>query len=820
MSKLHAALCWLAVAGPAWAGSYTTTPFARGMTPLPDEAAVIWDGAVRTVAGVEHELALPFEAPVFGLPVSRVLVGSDGALRFPHPDGELEVALFAGDLLVTQQGWTDRVRWTVTGQAPARRLIVEFASLSGRDAPRSYFSGQVHLREDGLLELHYDRGQRWDDLPVRVGPSRDGLGVGPSGTWREPPSANYRFAPSAAPDLAVADLRLTRDGSGWAAQLSVVNLGARPAPATACALEASRDGAVERLARATLPALDPGARHTQTLALSTPAQLDPGLYDVALRLETTDDADAANDRRADPAGWVAGDGVDLAVHRVDVRETSARAGGRVRVQVHLGDRGSLAAPATTLALVISANAELSAADRIVERVPLPGGLAAAHLETLELTLPDDLPAGLHWVGAVVDPDHALTQLSDRNDAALSARPLRVRADAAPDLLAEVCELETPAVDAGGQIQVRRAFRNRGDGAAGAFDYALYLLAEGAAQGRRLEVYRSPVAGLAAAAAYRERSVPLQVPAGLPAGRYALWLVIDPDDAVPELREDDNARRADGWLEVRSSGSPELAAVAVEPVFRTALVGGELRLRRTLQNRGSGPSGGFGYAVYLSTDPQVSTADRLLARFRLDDGLAAGEADRDRELTLTLPAGVAVGEHWLGLVVDPDGEVLDRDDDDVAAATHFVRVDRGGEVRRIAGWRAWVADGDTIEVDGESFRFLGADTPEKASRHFDADQEPYASRASAFTRAQLRGADEVALHLTGRDGLYGRDLVHIFVDGVSLSLLLVEHEHAYESVTAFGSSGFYELSRAIRDEARRHSLPFEEPLRWRARHRVD
>ena len=235
----------------------------------------------------------------------------------------------------------------------------------------------------------------------------------------------------------------------------------------------------------------------------------------------------------------------------------------------------------------------------------------------------------------------------------------------------------------------------------------------------------------------------------------------------------------------------------------------------------GASGACDYAIYLSSNAEVTPADLELHRFRFTGGLAPGEVDSGSPLELDLPRSLAAGEYWVGLIVDPDDAVLEADEtNNVARSAAFVRIERGTEVVRVAPRSVYANDGDTIRVNGQTYRFIGADTPEKRSGQFDSDQEPFASRASDFTRAQLRDAQEVAIHHTGRPDVYGRLLGHVFVDGKSLSLLLVENAHAYQTISVWGDNGFTELGRQIRDAARGRTPAFEEPRFWRQRHGVD
>jgi endonuclease YncB( thermonuclease family) len=94
------------------------------------------------------------------------------------------------------------------------------------------------------------------------------------------------------------------------------------------------------------------------------------------------------------------------------------------------------------------------------------------------------------------------------------------------------------------------------------------------------------------------------------------------------------------------------------------------------------------------------------------------------------------------------------------------VSAGGE-KRISRFFLEVVDGDTIIYRGVRMRFLGVDTPETKNPDlgFYRDQ-PYGREAKAFTVRELRKAGKVTYLADGYD-VYGRLLVHVFVDGYPL-----------------------------------------------------
>lgn len=128
----------------------------------------------------------------------------------------------------------------------------------------------------------------------------------------------------------------------------------------------------------------------------------------------------------------------------------------------------------------------------------------------------------------------------------------------------------------------------------------------------------------------------------------------------------------------------------------------------------------------------------------------------------------------------------------------------------------VHDGDTLWLEGRELRLLGVDTPERGAPWFEGDQEPWATRAADFVRRQLAAAREVRLRGRGRTDPYGRELVHVFVDGEPLGLLLVREGLAYPTVQRYGDQGFPRIAARLLREAA--PPPFPPPWRWRHAHR--
>jgi micrococcal nuclease len=150
----------------------------------------------------------------------------------------------------------------------------------------------------------------------------------------------------------------------------------------------------------------------------------------------------------------------------------------------------------------------------------------------------------------------------------------------------------------------------------------------------------------------------------------------------------------------------------------------------------------------------------------------------------------------------------------------LRTGAGAEERRINRLFLEVVDGDTVIYRGVRMRFLGVDTPEiRSPDHGFYTDQPYGREAKNFTRMELKKARIITYRADGYD-IYGRLLVHLFIDGYPLSLRIVESRIGYETVSVYGDNGFPEIAERIIEASKKTGrLPFEKPYLWRRRNRL-
>ncbi|MEM7674601.1 MAG: putative Ig domain-containing protein, partial [Myxococcota bacterium] len=140
------------------------------------------------------------------------------------------------------------------------------------------------------------------------------------------------------------------------------------------------------------------------------------------------------------------------------------------------------------------------------------------------------------------------------------------------------------------------------------------------------------------------------------GDYRVFVELDPDGIIPELRKTNNRAGSTAELTVRG---PNLAVIGVTAPDQ-AFAGQAYDVTLFLRNNGNYPAQGFGYTYVLTRDGVV-TAGRPIGAGRIAGLPIGGEITvRDR---LVLPETLATGLAQLGVIVDADAELVEASEED-------------------------------------------------------------------------------------------------------------------------------------------------------------
>lgn len=259
-------------------------------------------------------------------------------------------------------------------------------------------------------------------------------------------------------------------------------------------------------------------------------------------------------------------------------------------------------------------------------------------------------AGTHALAAVVDPDD-LTQETGENDnradtaVTVEAAPAGVDLAVAPDDVAVM-----PASPASLPAELGFAATVRNLGQTGAAGVPVQLRA-GAADGPVLAQRTVDIAGRGSAAV--NFTYTLTEP-----GEHVFFVVVDPDDAVAEAREDNN--RVQRTVTTQDSVDLAVAAGDISADATAAVVGDDIEFTVNLHNRGTvaAPSS---QVRYLLTDG-TTTAELATNAIQINAGQSIEQrivwrADREGDFTFTVQ-------------LDPDNLLAERREDNNTASFTF------------------------------------------------------------------------------------------------------------------------------------------------------
>ncbi len=253
---------------------------------------------------------------------------------------------------------------------------------------------------------------------------------------------------------------------------------------------------------------------------------------------------------------------------------------------------------------------------------------------------------------------------------LSSEPLEERTLLAVDLVGLNFNVRENSAVPGDTINIDWEIANPGNGASGGFYVHFYMENDstGATSFRGSEF----VSGMSAFGRYAS-STTVWLPQWNDsfwsnAGSYKVSMFIDPYGNVSETNESNNSHTGFSWDydTVSVQLRPDIFAKNFSIVGGSnAQPGDSFSLSFDVQNLGAAAAGGFGAAVFLSTDATITTSDRLFA-LHYFGGLGAGATSGITFGGLQLPDAsdsfwASVGSQssiYIGVMLDNGNEVIE------------------------------------------------------------------------------------------------------------------------------------------------------------------
>ncbi len=209
---------------------------------------------------------------------------------------------------------------------------------------------------------------------------------------------------------------------------------------------------------------------------------------------------------------------------------------------------------------------------------------------------------------------------------------------------------------GGKVKVtlNYALANFGSTTAGASTSGIYLSTDFTITSSDTLLTTDAVAAIAPASSSTE-SVSFSIPSSFAIGRYYVGVILDVGNAVAESNETNNSSNGANLF----YALPDLRITYGPTPSRSLFAAGAtFNLTYTVSNYAANADPSI-CGIYLSTDNKITSLDTLLATDSI--GTVASYFNADRSLSVTLPADIAIGNYYIGVIADYDNALAERDE---------------------------------------------------------------------------------------------------------------------------------------------------------------
>lgn len=298
-------------------------------------------------------------------------------------------------------------------------------------------------------------------------------------------------------------------------------------------------------------------------------------------------------------------------------------------------------------LVASTDAVIDVNDTVIGTYTVAFTGQAQLTDLRNVTFPASLPPNAYRIIAVVDPNTTISETDEGNNTTVSANPTTN----APDFQMQVTTVSPLTAQVGDTLTVSGQLLSSGVLYSGAVPYRIYLSPDDQFDGADTPIGDATVQ--LAADASVPFSIQIPIPAQTPVGRFALIVVADPTNSIPEAIETNNWGVSTQRLDITG---PDLRIEQVT-TGEFAFLGRPLAVTLTIENDSSLPAAQFEFSVHLSDndvcninrDPAMT--DVVTGRPFFEVPSLAGRAIQDFTVEVLIPSTTSTTTAWICAFVD-------------------------------------------------------------------------------------------------------------------------------------------------------------------------
>ena len=338
-------------------------------------------------------------------------------------------------------------------------------------------------------------------------------------------------------------------------------------------------------------------------------------------------------------------------------------GATVKVNWSEYNLGGANAGAYTTGAYLSTDSVISGADKLLATTVRSGLLAgkSAAVST-SFVIPANTAAGVYYLGMWADNGGKIAESSDSNNYKTVTITVTSTATKA-DLFVQSLTSTTSSYKAGQTFSVTGVGQNIGKASAGAFRVGYYLSKDAVITTGDTFLASKDVTSLTANGSV-SLAATLKLPIGTTTGIWYIGAYLDDQFKVAEGVETNNYLTKTVYV----TGVADLSAVSIS-MSEAYKPGAQMYVSVSEKNLGGATAGAHTIGVYLSTNNFISTvSDKLLYNFPVTS-LAAG-ATYSKGAYVTLPAGTAPGDYYLGIYTDNGAKVPEISESNQTAYKQF------------------------------------------------------------------------------------------------------------------------------------------------------
>lgn len=408
--------------------------------------------------------------------------------------------------------------------------------------------------------------------------------------------------------------------------------------------------------------------------LPVPGTLPAGTYYVGAIADDQaqiNESNEANNTRASATTTILSTVVvspDLVVDLVTAPAT-ATIGGTIAVLETVRNQGTATTTSFRVGFYLSTDPTITTADLLFGLCSYATGLGANATNDCSgpLPVPNTLPPGTYYVGAIADDQAQVSEANESNNARASATTTVVAAvGVLPDFVVDA--VTAPATGTiGSTIFVSGMVHNQATVTTGTFRAGFYLSPDATITTADLLFGACTYPAGMAANAVDDCNGPITVPNTLQPGTYYVGAIADDQSLITESNEANNARASVTTTLLSPAGVGDLVVDAMTaPANGT--IGGTISISTRVRNQGTAPTGAFRLGFYYSTDPTITTGDVASGSIcNYASGLAANTFS-DCSGPITVPGALPPGTYYVGVIADDQGQVNETSESNNARAS--------------------------------------------------------------------------------------------------------------------------------------------------------